>query len=119
MLNVLGETITIKGDNGNEAPLAFAYAWKQSDENKKIQNQISEIAEIKDEKLEIVVEKEYAASRSRRDMLMANRLVTIYWRSPSYNLGRMMLSLFIGTLLISFQILCTFVDSHIHIRHAL
>jgi hypothetical protein len=94
MLNVLSEPIKIKAENGQETPLSFAYAWAQSDEYNKLQTRLAEIAE--DKKEEIVVESEFAAPKSQRDNLMANRLVTIYWRSPTYNLSRMMLSLFIG-----------------------
>jgi ABC-type multidrug transport system ATPase subunit len=94
MLNVLSEPIKVKAENGQEAPLCFAYAWARSDEYNKLQTILAEVVE--DKKDEIVVETEFAAPKHQRDSLMANRLVTIYWRSPSYNLSRMMLSLFIG-----------------------
>ena len=97
MLNVLAEKITVKSENGQEAPLEFAYAWSHSEHSNMLQERLTEIAETKDKALEIVFETEYAASKSQRNKLMANRLVTIYWRSPAYNLSRMLLSLFIGT----------------------
>ena len=96
MLNVLGEKIKIKSENGQEAPLSFEYAWTQSNEYNKLQERLAEIVDTKKEDQEIVADEEFAAPKSQRDSLMANRLVTIYWRSPAYNLSRMMLSLFIG-----------------------
>lgn len=96
MLNVLGEQIKIKAENGQETPLSFAYAWTQSDEYNNLQSRLAEVVETKKKELEIVTETEFAAPKRQRDNLMANRLVTIYWRSPAYNLSRMMLSLFIG-----------------------
>jgi hypothetical protein len=63
MLNVLSEQITIKAENGQETPLSFAYAWAQSEGYKKIESSLVKIEETKDEKLEIVVETEYAASK--------------------------------------------------------
>lgn len=96
MLNVLAEQITIKSENGQEAPLEFAYAWSHSEHSKTLGKRITEITEAKDEDLEIAYETEYAATTSQRNKLMAHRLVTIYWRSPAYNLSRMLLSLFIG-----------------------
>eukprot|EP00804_Cyclotella_cryptica_P005988 CCRYP_000244-RD/>CCRYP_000244-RD protein AED:0.08 eAED:0.08 QI:148/1/1/1/0.86/0.87/16/1290/1209 len=94
MLNVLGEKVTIRGDNGQEAPLDFAYAWAQSTKCKELQAKLAEISETRDTALEIVHETEFAASKRQRDNLMANRLVTIYWRSPAYNLNRMVSSIF-------------------------
>lgn len=99
MLNVLSEQITIQAVSGQQTPLSFAYAWSQSEEQMKLQNKVAELLETKDEAMEIVAKTEFAATKRERDNLMANRLVTIYWRSPTYNLARMTLSIFIGMLI--------------------
>ena len=48
---------------------------------------------------EIKFEDTYAVGWLKRDNLMGNRLVKIYWRSPAYNLARMALSAVIALLL--------------------
>ena len=105
MLNVLSEDITIQATNGQQTPLSFSYAWSQSEEQMKLQAKLAELLKTKNEAMEIVAKTEFAATKRERDNLMANRLVTIYWRSPAYNLARMMLSIFIGvfvTLIVHF-----------------
>jgi hypothetical protein len=66
MLNVLGEKVTIRGDNGQEAPLDFAYAWAQSKKCMELQTQLADITETKDAALEIVHETQFAASKRQR-----------------------------------------------------
>eukprot|EP01082_Thalassiosira_pseudonana_P014895 g13469.t1 g13469 contig8:742113-747102(+) len=99
MLNVLGEHITTTNDNGEEEPLDFAQAWNSSPNYQRLKQRLDEIVENRDEKLKIKYDTVYAATRSERNRLVANRLVTIYWRSPAYNLSRMILSLAIAFLL--------------------
>jgi len=99
MLNVLGEKIMVKGDNGEDEPLDFSKAWTDSSNNVDLQRRLVEAAESQDDTLEIKYETEFAATWWRRDTLMARRLVTIYWRSPAYNLSRLALSLVIALLL--------------------
>lgn len=99
MLNVLGEKITVRGESGEDEPLDFSRAWDKSPNYTDLRQQLREAAESKDETLEIKYDTEFAVPWNRRDNLMANRLVTIYWRSPAYNLSRMALSLVIAFLL--------------------
>lgn len=70
MLNVLSEQIVIKAENGQEAPLDFAYAWSHSDHSRKLKAQLSEISNTRDEKLEIVYKNRFAASKWQRYALV-------------------------------------------------
>ncbi|KAL7546777.1 hypothetical protein ACHAWF_010122 [Thalassiosira exigua] len=99
MLNVLGEQIMVKGENGEEEPLNFARAWELSSKNAELQQRLAQEVESPDPACEIKYDTEFAASAWRRDTLMANRLVMIYWRSPAYNLSRMVLAVVIAFLL--------------------
>jgi ABC-type multidrug transport system ATPase subunit len=94
MLNVLGQTIMVKDETLN-----FAKAWIDSSNYLDLCRRLVQEAESQDDKLQIKYCTEFAASQQRRDMLMAKRVVTIYWRSPSYQLSRLMLSMFIALLL--------------------
>ena len=66
MLNVLGEKVTIRGDNGQETPLDFAYAWAKSKKCKELRTQLAEITETRDTAQEIRHETEFAASKRQR-----------------------------------------------------
>mmetsp|Transcript_13283 Transcript_13283/g.25371 ORF Transcript_13283/g.25371 Transcript_13283/m.25371 type:complete len:746 (-) Transcript_13283:283-2520(-) len=102
MLNVLSENIMVSGVNDQEdEPLDFAKAWENSSNKVDLQKQLSEAGETQDPNLKIEYDTQFAASWYQRDTLMAQRLVTIYWRSPAYNLSRMVLSLAIAFLLSS------------------
>jgi len=94
MLNVLGQKIMVKDESLN-----FAKAWIDSSNYLDLRRRLVQEAESQDEKLQIKYDTEFAASQQRRDMLMAKRIVSIYWRSPSYQLSRLMLSMFIALLL--------------------
>lgn len=76
-------------EDSEEKPLQFSKAWNDSSNCTDLQRRLTEAAESPDEALEIKYDSEFAVPWYRRDNLMANRLVTIYWRSPAYNLGRM------------------------------
>jgi len=99
MLDVLGEHIMVKTENGEDEPRDFAEAWNTSSNYVDLQRRLVEAFETKDDSLKIEYETEFAASWHQRDTLMASRLVLIYWRSPAYNLSRMALSLVIAFLL--------------------
>lgn len=99
MLNVLCEHISVKGDSGEDQELNFATAWKQSPKCEDVARRLTVIKETKDEKLEIRFDDTFAVGWLKRDNLMGNRLVKIYWRSPAYNLARMALSVVIALLL--------------------
>lgn len=94
MLNVLGERI-----GGEDEDYNFATAWAQSSNCADLTNHLAEITETRDEETEIKYDSEFPVSWLKRDNLMGNRLVKIYWRSPAYNLVRMVLSALIALLL--------------------
>lgn len=100
MLNVLGEHISVKNEaSGEDEELNFATAWKESSNSVEVSKRLTEITETKEEEMEIKFEDTYAVGWLKRDNLMGNRLVKIYWRSPAYNLARMALSAVIALLL--------------------
>jgi ABC-2 type transporter len=49
--------------------------------------------------LEILFSSEYAVSPGERRSMMNQRLQTIYWRSPTYNQSRLLISIFIAFIL--------------------
>ena len=79
-------------EDSREKPLQFSEAWNESSNCTDLQRRLTEAAESPDEALEIKYDSEFAVPWYRRDNLMAKRLVTIYWRSPAYNLSRMVSS---------------------------
>lgn len=99
MLNVLGERISVNGQNGEGEDLNFAKAWSKSSNCTDLANHLNEITETRDEEMEIKFDSEFPVGWFKRDNLMGKRLVQIYWRSPAYNLARMALSVFIALLL--------------------
>ena len=87
-----GQSISFEDGNTwtkSDEPLDFAKAWDESSNYVDLQKQLEQAAESPDEALEIKYDSEFAVKWYRRDNLMAKRLVTIYWRSPAYNLSRM------------------------------
>jgi len=103
MLNVLGEKITMKDESGGEkeVQLDFASEYKNSENYRTLQGRLEEIAKKKKDSLKITYSSQFAASARDRDNLMAHRLVTIYWRSPAYNLTRITLSVAMGFIMAS------------------
>lgn len=61
--------------------------------------EIETTKETAKESLHIIYDSEFASSGSRRRQLINGRLRTIYWRSPTYNLARVMVSLIIAGVL--------------------
>jgi len=99
MLNVLGERISVKGESGEDEALNFATAWTQSSNCADVAKRLTEITETRNDDMEIKFDGEFPVGWFKRDTLMGNRLVLIYWRSPAYNLARMALSVVIALLL--------------------
>lgn len=97
MLNVLGEQVMAREEGGVEESLDFAKAWKGSSNYAALEKELAELEET----VEIQYESEFACQAYERNLLMAKRLRTIYWRSPAYNLARVALSLVIAFLLSS------------------
>jgi hypothetical protein len=77
----------------------LANMYKDSVEFAGLQEELATIAASPEPDTKIECDSEFATSRSTRQMLINRRLHTIYWRSPTYNLGRLVLSLVIACLL--------------------
>ena len=77
----------------------FSQIFRESEEFSKLENELQAIREAEDSDQRISYECEFAASSARRRDLINRRLNLIYWRSPTYNLARIMVSLIIAFLL--------------------
>uniref|UniRef100_A0A7S3LEU5 ABC transporter domain-containing protein n=1 Tax=Amphora coffeiformis TaxID=265554 RepID=A0A7S3LEU5_9STRA len=77
----------------------LSQAYKESTQYTKLKQELEEAKASPSEELKIEFDSEFAASKSTRGLLIAQRLRTIYWRSPAYNLSRVMLSLMMAIIL--------------------
>lgn len=78
----------------------LAEAYMKSDEFFNLKAVLDKIKyETPDEESKIVYESEFATSPRRRREVVNRRLRLIYWRSPTYNLARVMVSLLIALIL--------------------
>ena len=77
----------------------LADLYLQSDRYATLQAELSDIKSSPDESLKIEFTSEFAAKAGRRRQLVNQRLRTIYWRSPTYNLARIMVSVLIAFIL--------------------
>lgn len=75
--------------------------YLESDELKKTKETITTWKTDPDASKKIHYDQEYAASSATRSRLTNNRLTTIYWRSPNYNLSRIMVSAVIAIIMSS------------------
>jgi hypothetical protein len=80
-----------------QAGLADVYL--QSEEFANLNGELEKAHASPDESERIDYDSEYASSRTKMRMLVNQRLQTIYWRSPSYTLARIMVSLLIACVL--------------------
>ena len=83
----------------------LAATFADSEEFAALSNELGQIKENRNPDDEIKFETEYAVSGARRRQLVNRRLRTIYWRSPTYNLVRMTVSIVIAFILGSVFIL--------------
>jgi hypothetical protein len=81
---------------GNSAPqdVDFPEAFRQSDQYKKLQDQIEASKESPVEAKRIQYDSGFATPFKEQVHLMNRRIVAIYKRSPAYNLTRLMIALF-------------------------
>ena len=79
----------------------YADEFSNSSEYEKMQANIERIIDVdgKDPDKQIVFATEFAALERTRGRLLSHRLQTIYWRSPAYNLLRMVVSVVIAFVL--------------------
>lgn len=89
--------ITSDNKNGIDYAEAFNESPQYQIMEEKIQNTID--VDGKDPEKKIVFSTAYAASTHTRGGLLDKRLQTIYWRSPAYNLSRMLISVVIAFVL--------------------
>lgn len=89
--------ITSDNKNGLDYVEAFTESSQYQTMKDKIQNTID--VDGKDPEKKLVFKREFAANRRTRGGLLDKRLQTIYWRSPAYNLLRMLISLVIAFVL--------------------
>jgi hypothetical protein len=83
----------------NSKDLAEEYV--SSPEYAKLKAQLSEVKETTSPALEITFPTRFAAPAEARQKLMNKRLQTIYWRSPAYNLSRLLVCSAIAFILAS------------------
>jgi ABC-type multidrug transport system permease subunit len=79
----------------------WSAVYRTSEEHRILQNQVKEIMESPNEAMQISYGTIYARTFAKRNEFMYTRLKLIYWRSPVYNLGRVLMSLVISFVLAS------------------
>jgi len=77
----------------------LAALYLKSDEHAQLQVELFGIANSPDPDLKVEYTSEFAVGVRRRRELINNRLQLIYWRSPTYNLARIMVSIVIAFIL--------------------
>lgn len=77
----------------------FADLYRESPEFSTLKRQLAAARSDPPKELEIWYGSDFAVPSSERQRLMNKRLQTIYWRSPTYNLSRMMVSVIIAFIL--------------------
>jgi hypothetical protein len=79
----------------------LAQVWKKSPEFAALEDELMTLSESPSADTKIEYQSEFGTSRGVRQLLINRRLRTIYWRSPTYNLGRLMVSLVIAFILVA------------------
>ena len=82
-------------------PQDLAKVYTDSTEYKLLKGKLAGVKENPTPSLEIAYATEYAAPAESRQKLMNKRLQTIYWRSPTYNLSRVLVCTVIAFILAS------------------
>lgn len=90
-------------NTGTEEDLVFSF--KKSSIHRELREELDLLHSSLDPDLKIEYKNEFASSRRKRRLLILRRLRLIYWRSPAYNLSRLMVSLAIAFILGSVFIL--------------
>lgn len=83
--------------DSNMGDLAEAYA--KSEQGSAVIQELAVLVEDPNPDAKVEVENVFAVGRATRQLLVTGRLRTIYWRSTTYNLGRIMISLVMACLL--------------------
>ncbi len=85
--------------DGSEEGFDWAEAYKLSDQYATLLEKIDTIKESADESMKITYDSTFAATFRERQTLMNRRIVTVYKRSPAYNLTRIMIAIFYAFLI--------------------
>ena len=85
------------GDHATDVDWAEVY--KASDQYGTLQEKLKEIKESNDPSKQISYDSTFAASPKERSALTNQRIVTVYRRSPAYNLTRLMIAIFYAFLI--------------------
>jgi ABC-2 type transporter len=75
--------------------------YLQSDDFRRLKIEMNDLQSNPSPEMKIAYDSEFATSRGRRRELINRRLSLIYWRSPAYNLARVVVSLGIAVVLSS------------------
>uniref|UniRef100_A0A7S1V0Y6 ABC transporter domain-containing protein n=1 Tax=Grammatophora oceanica TaxID=210454 RepID=A0A7S1V0Y6_9STRA len=75
-----------------DSAVDYAEAFAGSNKQEALLSRIEDLTINANMSERITFESEFAASRQTRQFRVNDRLRTIYWRSPAYNLGRMLIS---------------------------
>jgi hypothetical protein len=104
----------------SEEQIDLPHQYLESNEYADLLNEIETTKATAKESTHIVFDSEFASSGSQRRQYINGRLRTIYWRSPTYNLARVMVSLVIagvlGSVFIFRRNLDYFSETDIHAR---
>jgi ABC-2 type transporter len=71
-------------------PVDLAEVYTRSEEYRRLKARLADVRATQIEELEITFPTRFAAPSDLRQRLMNKRLQTIYWRSPAYNLSRLL-----------------------------
>ena len=82
-----------------ENPKDFADVYVKTEEYKLLKESLKEVRETQIPELEISFPTKFAAPPELRQRLVNKRLQTIYWRSPAYNLSRLLVCCVIAFIL--------------------
>ena len=77
----------------------YADEYVKSTEYSTLKKKLSEVKEDTNPALKVTYASPYAATAESRQVLMNKRLQTIYWRSPAYNLSRLLICAVIAFIL--------------------
>lgn len=82
-----------------ENPRDLGKEYLKSEEHKALKEELADAIENQDSSREVSFETKFAAPADLRQRLMNKRLQTIYWRSPAYNLSRLLVCSIIAFIL--------------------
>jgi len=86
-------------NDGSEDEVDWAEVYKMSDQYATLGEKIESIKESADESMQITFDSTFPSTFRERHTLMNRRIVTVYKRSPAYNLTRLMIAVFYAFLI--------------------